>query len=195
MQQHEKHLGEVHEYQIKPEDFGIKPAPISALQVAAPLLTVNTFTAVSDVNINFVSGFTLFKLTVWDMSVAVDTTLSLRCLTSGVPDAGATDYARNQLVIGNSVLPSNGNAVYNAVPLSPTIYSTFSGNRLEALITTGTAATPFTINSDFYGLVNVSINTMQKTNARRAVNGAKSGVQLFVSATTFSGQYILQPIA
>ena len=38
--------GEVHEYQIKPEDFGIKPAPISALQVANPAESIARMQAV-----------------------------------------------------------------------------------------------------------------------------------------------------
>lgn len=38
--------GEVHEYQIKPEDFGIAPAPISALQVANPAESIARMKAV-----------------------------------------------------------------------------------------------------------------------------------------------------
>ncbi len=38
--------GEVHEYQIKPEDFGITPAPISALQVANPAESIARMKAV-----------------------------------------------------------------------------------------------------------------------------------------------------
>ena len=38
--------GEVHEYQIKPEDFGITPAPISALQVTNPAESIARMKAV-----------------------------------------------------------------------------------------------------------------------------------------------------
>lgn len=38
--------GEIHEYQIKPEDFGIQPAPISALQVANPAESIARMKAV-----------------------------------------------------------------------------------------------------------------------------------------------------
>ena len=38
--------GEIHEYQIKPEDFGITPAPISALQVADPAESIARMKAV-----------------------------------------------------------------------------------------------------------------------------------------------------
>ena len=38
--------GEVREYQIKPEDFGIAPAPISALQVASPTESIARMKAV-----------------------------------------------------------------------------------------------------------------------------------------------------
>ena len=38
--------GEIHEYQIKPEDFGIAPAPISALQVANPVESIARMKAV-----------------------------------------------------------------------------------------------------------------------------------------------------
>lgn len=38
--------GEVREYQIKPEDFGITPAPISALQVASPTESIARMKAV-----------------------------------------------------------------------------------------------------------------------------------------------------
>ena len=37
---------EIHEYQIKPEDFGIQPAPISALQVANPAESIARMKAV-----------------------------------------------------------------------------------------------------------------------------------------------------
>lgn len=38
--------GDIHEYQIKPEDFGIAPAPISALQVGTPAESVARMQAV-----------------------------------------------------------------------------------------------------------------------------------------------------
>ena len=38
--------GEIHEYQIKPEDFGIQPAPISALRVANPTESITRMKAV-----------------------------------------------------------------------------------------------------------------------------------------------------
>ena len=38
--------GEIHEYQIKPEDFGITPAPISTLQVADPAESIARMKAV-----------------------------------------------------------------------------------------------------------------------------------------------------
>lgn len=38
--------GEIHEYQIKPEDFGIAPVPISALQVANPVESIARMKAV-----------------------------------------------------------------------------------------------------------------------------------------------------
>ena len=38
--------GEIREYQIKPEDFGIQPAPISALQVASPAESIARMKAV-----------------------------------------------------------------------------------------------------------------------------------------------------
>ncbi len=38
--------GEIHEYQIKPEDFGIAPAPISALQVANPAESITRMQSV-----------------------------------------------------------------------------------------------------------------------------------------------------
>jgi len=38
--------GEIHEYQIQPEDFGIAPAPISALQVANPTESIARMKAV-----------------------------------------------------------------------------------------------------------------------------------------------------
>lgn len=151
--------------------------------------------AASSLSLTFPAGISLFRLNIWTFSTSVNASLALRCLTAGVPDAGASDYTY-VTTGGESTTPLQSTTTTSFVDLATSVNALNNANRLVIdQIDPGSAFHPFQVASKYTGIASTGFDRNMLVGGRRVAAGVKSGIQLFPVGGTFQFEYLFEGIA
>lgn len=170
------------------------------LALAAPHIPTNTsilrntVTAQTTLDLAFDSLASVFELKIWNLSMsAAAAGVNIRCLTAGVPDAGATDYSY-QATGGNGATALNSQTVAGQIDWTGALTASVANGTINVTISPGSASSRFVTMSQFAGFESGGNMRNLNVGGARAANGAKSGIRLIATSGNFSFEYRMEGI-
>ena len=153
-----------------------------------------TANAATAVDFTWGAAYKALRLTITGISTSVNASLTLRCMTAGVPDSGASDYYYGWTIASPSTAGTSVSDVPTsaAIGLTPVLNANTQSSNAQSLIFPGSATGTFNMIGGFGGVVGGPTNQIYSMMARRHTIGLKNGLRILPSSGNFFGDILLE---